>query len=96
MIINGFNIIFSDVDLNMKWQIGNPIYSELQSSAVSIVTGQTLFAQIMDFLPWTTFQRIVTRYGGDYRIRTLRCTEKFRIMALAQLTYGESLRDIEA
>ncbi|MBI3605212.1 MAG: IS4 family transposase [Nitrospirae bacterium] len=59
-------------------------------------SGKTLFAQIMDFLPWSTFQRIVTRYGGDYRIRTFRCTEQFRIMAFAQLTYRESLRDIEA
>jgi uncharacterized protein DUF4372/DDE family transposase len=58
--------------------------------------GKTLFAQVMDFLPWSTFQRIVTRYGGDYRIRTFRCTEHFRIMAFAQLTYRESLRDIEA
>ena len=59
-------------------------------------TGKTLFAQIMDFLPWSTFHRIVARYGGDYRIRTFRCTEQFRIMAFAQLTYRESLRDIEA
>jgi hypothetical protein len=59
-------------------------------------TGKTLFAQIMDFLPWSTFHRIVHRYGGDYRIRTFRCTDQFRIMAFAQLTYRESLRDIEA
>ena len=59
-------------------------------------TGKTLFAQIMDFLPWSTFHRIVTRYRGDYRIRNFRCTEQFRIMAFAQLTYRESLRDIEA
>jgi len=58
--------------------------------------GRTLFAQIMDFLPWSTFYRIVARYGGDYRIRTFRCTDQFRIMAFAQLTYRESLRDIEA
>lgn len=58
--------------------------------------GQTLFAQLMDCLPWTTFSRIVTRYGGDYRVRTLPCTEHFRILAFAQLTYRESLRDIEA
>jgi len=57
--------------------------------------GQTLFAQLMDCLPWTTFSRIVTRYGGDYRVRTLPCTEHFRILAFAQLTYRESLRDIE-
>jgi hypothetical protein len=59
-------------------------------------TGKTLFAQIMDFLPWSTFHRIVDHYGGDYRIRTFRCTEQFRVLAFAQLTYRESLRDIEA
>ena len=57
--------------------------------------GQTLFAQLMDCLPWTTFARLVTRYNGDYRVRTLPCTEHFRILAFAQLTYRESLRDIE-
>ena len=58
--------------------------------------GKTLFAQIMDFLPWTTFQRIVDRYGGNRRVRTFTCAEQFRVMAFAQLTYRESLRDIEA
>ncbi len=57
--------------------------------------GQTLFAQLMDCLPWTTFARIVTRYDGDCRVRTLPCTEHFCILAFAQLTYRESLRDIE-
>ncbi len=57
--------------------------------------GKTLFAQIMDFLPWTSFQRIVQRYRGDHRARTLTCAEQFRVMAFAQLTYRESLRDIE-
>ena len=58
--------------------------------------GQTLFAQLMDCLPWTTFARIVDRYGGNARVRTLPCSEHFRILAFAQLTYRESLRDIEA
>jgi hypothetical protein len=49
----------------------------------------------MDFLPWTTFHRVVLRYGGNHRIRTLSCAEQFRVMAFAQLTYRESLRDIE-
>jgi len=57
--------------------------------------GKTLFAQIMDFVPWTSFRRIVARYGGDHRVRTLNCAEQFRIMAFAQLTWRESLRDIE-
>jgi len=54
-----------------------------------------LFAQLMDFLPWTTFAKIVARYGGDQRVRTLSCAEQYRAMAFAQLTYRESLRDIE-
>jgi hypothetical protein len=59
-------------------------------------TGKTLFAQIMDFLPWKTFHRIVGRHGGDKGVRSLTCAEQFRAMAFAQLTYRESLRDIEA
>jgi hypothetical protein len=59
-------------------------------------TGKTLFTQLMDFLPWTTFARIVERYGGDRYVKSLRRTEHFRVMAFAQLTYRESLRDIEA
>ncbi|BBJ22257.1 hypothetical protein W01_01840 [Candidatus Nitrotoga sp. AM1P] len=58
--------------------------------------GKPLFAQVMDFLPWKTFYRIVARHGGDHRVRTLTCAEHFRILAFAPLTYRESLRDIEA
>jgi hypothetical protein len=58
--------------------------------------GKTLFAQVMDFLPWKTFHRIVSRYDGDHRVRTLTCSEQLRCMAFAQLTYRESLRDIKA
>jgi hypothetical protein len=57
--------------------------------------GKTLFAQLMDFVPWTSFRRIVARYGGDARVRTLNCAEQFRVLAFAQLTWRESLRDIE-
>jgi len=56
--------------------------------------GKTLFAQAMDFLPWKTFHRIVNRYGGDHRTRSLSCAEQFRVMAFAQLTYRESLLQI--
>jgi hypothetical protein len=59
-------------------------------------TGRTLFSQVMDFVPWTSFNRIVAKYRGDRDTRTLRCTEHFRVMAFAQVTYRESLRDIEA
>ena len=57
--------------------------------------GKTLFAQVMDFLRWTSFERIVQRYRGNHRSRVLSCAEQFRVMAFAQLTYRESLRDIE-
>ncbi len=57
--------------------------------------GKPLFSQLMDFLPWKTFHRIVERYDGDHRVRTLTCAEQYRAMAFAQLTYRESLRDIE-
>ena len=43
--------------------------------------GKTLFAQAMDFLPWKTFHRIVNRYGGDHRTRSLSCAEQFRLRA---------------
>jgi len=52
--------------------------------------GKLLFAQLMDFLPWTSFARSVSRYGGDRRVRNLSCAEQFRAMAFAQLTYRES------
>ena len=52
--------------------------------------GKTRFAQLMDFLPWSTFARIVARYGGDARVRTLCCAEQYRAMAFAQLTYEEA------
>ena len=57
--------------------------------------GQLVFAQLMEHLPWQTFRRIVERYGGDRRVRDFSCANQFRCMAFAQLTYRESLRDIE-
>ena len=58
--------------------------------------GKTLFAQVMEFVPWKTFGRIVERHKGDAGVRTLSCVDLFRVMAFAQLTWRESLRDIEA
>ncbi|MDZ7789037.1 MAG: IS4 family transposase [Xanthomonadales bacterium] len=58
-------------------------------------TGKTLFAQLMDVLPWTTFTRIVSRYEGDRYVKSLSCAQHYRVMAFAQLAYRESLRDIE-
>jgi len=58
--------------------------------------GKTLFAQVMEFVPWKTFGRVIERHKGDAGVRTLGCADLFRIMAFAQLTWRESLRDIEA
>ena len=55
-------------------------------------TGKTLFAQLMDYLPWSTFTRIVERYGGDRYVKLLACTEQFRVMAFAQLFSPQSAR----
>jgi hypothetical protein len=57
--------------------------------------GTTIFAQIMDFLPKHKFRKCVDRYSGNYRSRSFSCFDQFMCMAFAQLTYRESLRDIE-
>jgi hypothetical protein len=59
-------------------------------------SGKTLFAQVMDFVPWNSFCRIVSRHHGDSGRRTLSSAELFCILAFSQLTWRESLRDIEA
>lgn len=57
--------------------------------------GKILFTQIMGYVPWKTFGRIVERHKDNSSVRTLDCADVFRIMAFAQLTWQESLRDIE-
>jgi len=57
--------------------------------------GKTLFAQVMEYVPWKTFGRIIDHHGGDAGVRTLDCADLFRVMAFSQLTWRESLRDIE-
>lgn len=59
-------------------------------------SGNLVFAQLMEFAPWHTFRRLVTKYRGDFNVRTFSCLDQFLAMAFAQLTYRESLRDIEA
>jgi len=58
--------------------------------------GKFVFAQLMEFLPWKRFQRLVIKYGGDRYVKHFSCNNQFLSMAFAQLTYRESLRDIEA
>ena len=58
-------------------------------------TGRTIFAQLMDLLPLAAFRRCVDRYRGDYKVQSFSCLDQFLCLAFAQLTYRESLRDIE-
>jgi len=58
--------------------------------------GKLVFAQITQHLPLTTFRRCVARYGGEHKVKSFSCLEQYLCMAFAQLTYRESLRDIEA
>ena len=58
-------------------------------------SGRTVFAQLMTYLPIPKFNQCVTRYQGDYKVRSFTCLEQFPCMAFARLTYRESLRDLE-
>ena len=58
--------------------------------------GRTVFAQVMDSLPLRRFHTCVKRYDGNHKVKAFTCLDQFRVMAFAQLTYRESLRDIEA
>ncbi len=58
--------------------------------------GKLVFAQVTQHLPLTTFRRCVARYGGEHMVKTFSCLDQYLSMAFAQLTYRESLRDIEA
>jgi hypothetical protein len=58
-------------------------------------TGRTVFSQLMDFFPLPEFRRCVERYRGEYKIQSFSCLDQFLALAFAQLTYRESLRDIE-
>lgn len=59
-------------------------------------TGRPLFSQVMDFIPWTSFDRLVERHNGNRYVKNFSCAAQFRAMAFAQMTFRESLRDIEA
>src|SRR5271157_600526 len=66
------------------------------SGGDSMHAGKLVFAQVMEFAPWHTFRRLVAKYRGDFNVRSFSCLDQFLCLAFAQLTYRESLRDIEA
>jgi hypothetical protein len=59
-------------------------------------TGKIIFSQVMDYLPMHTFRRCVQKYNGHYKVKSFSCLDQYFCMSFAQLTYRESLRDIEA
>lgn len=61
-----------------------------------MIGGKSIFSQLTDYLSWFQFQECVERYRGDYKLKSFSCWDQFLCMAFAQLTYRESLRDIEA
>ena len=63
--------------------------------SIRMSTEKTIFAQLLSFIPRHEFDKCVARYNGDYRVRSFTCWEQFIVMCFAQLTYRESLRDIE-
>ncbi len=91
-IVNELREKMSVTHLNSNLSCGLPI---LQGK-VAMNSGQTVFAQLIEFLPKHVFRKCVLRYKGDYRCRKFSCRDQFLCMAFAQITYRESLRDIES
>jgi hypothetical protein len=88
------NVIVNSFDFNFFFPIGhNPPISDRKGVANALRTNY--FSQLMNFLPGREFSKCVHRYRGEYHIRTFSCFDQFLCMAFAQLTYRESLRDIE-
>ena len=58
-------------------------------------TSQTIFSQLMDFIPAYEFRKCVQRYNGNYKVKSFSCWDQYLCMAFAQLTFRESLRDIQ-
>ena len=61
-----------------------------------MLVGKLVFAQLFAHLPLHTFRRCVTRHGGEHKVHRFSCLDQFLVMAFAELTFRESLRDIEA
>src|SRR6187397_997953 len=87
-------MFFSGLDLNYSASICDPARNSLAGGFDA--REQLVFAQVTEHLPLTTFRRCVARYGGEHKVKSFSCLEQYLCMAFAQLTYRESLRDIEA
>lgn len=71
------------------------VFAKFTQKETRMNEGQTVFAQLMEWVPKYEFDKCVHKHRGDYHVRSMTCYEQFLIMAFAQLTYRESLRDIE-
>ena len=82
------------IDLNEKSLYCHSINGKTEEWQMH--TGQIIFSQIMDFIPRYEFRKCIQRYSGNYKVKSFSCWSQFLCMAFAQLTYRESLRDIES
>ncbi len=82
------------IDLNEKSLYCHSINGKTEEWQMH--TGQIIFSQIMDFIPMYEFRKCIQRYSGNYKVKSFSCWSQFLCMAFAQLTYRESLRDIES
>ena len=95
-IINKLRLIFVVIDLNAFLYYSSHIRLSTYRKEWPMNRGKTIFAQVIDYLPLYEFRRCVNRYHGSYKVISFSCLDQFLCMAFAQLTYRESLRDIEA
>jgi hypothetical protein len=82
------------LDFNSNRGIPRPLMTSV--TGIADESGQAGFAQIMEHLPLTTLRRCVARYDGEHKVKSFSCLDQYLCMAFAQLTWRESLRDIEA
>src|SRR6266481_955319 len=83
---------FLGLDLNSDCRFCDPAKHNFVRG---VDEGPLMFAQLMQHLSLTTFRRCVTRYRGAFKVKNFSCLDQFLCMAFAQLTFRESLRDIE-
>jgi hypothetical protein len=82
--------------LDLNPDPASAILRRISLQGCSMNQGKLVFAQLMQHLPLSTFRRCVARYTGEHKVKRFTCLDQYLCMAFAQLTYRESLRDIEA
>jgi len=88
-------VILFVIDLNTISYYSRAILLSIDRKEWPMNVGKTVFAQLIDFLPMFEFCRCVERYHGNHKVKSFSCWDQYLCMAFAQLTYRESLRDIE-